>query len=463
MKRLWLVLLSLGLIVAFSTSAMAVDVKFSGEFYAAGVYVDKGEMVKNNIWTTGAEAANTSSAFYYQRLRLNTTFVVHPGLMLITRADIMERVWGNVVRAPLTNTTDVMSAGTRAENENIAFDLLYAMYISPIGVFTAGYQIDNAWGTVFGDTSLPTGKITYMFRGGPIMIGLQTGKNTDNSRNALNNTIKVDRDSSFYTAWISYNWKGGDAGFLTKYIRNAIPRGTPGDTLAPTFLEDLGVKADVWVFIPYVKAQLGPVALQAEFYYLWGKQTWEGVHDLIGRPDHQNMNQMTGWIDATGDFGMFYVGGTFAYVSGDDPATDQAEGGTLSGGLDWKPCLILWNSDMTYWTRMARGYDGTTTAGPMNNAYFLQARAGVRPVEKLDIMASVSWAHADKTLSAQWNSRDIGYEIDLTATYKITNNLSYMLGGGYLIAGDWFKGTDIAGFAEPQNNFLVLNKLTLTF
>ena len=41
MKRFWLILLSLGLIVAFSTSAMAVDVKFSGEYYAAGLYMDK--------------------------------------------------------------------------------------------------------------------------------------------------------------------------------------------------------------------------------------------------------------------------------------------------------------------------------------------------------------------------------------------------------------------------------------
>jgi hypothetical protein len=228
MKRLWLVLLSLGLIVAFSTSAMAVDVKFSGEFYAAGVYVDKGEMVKNNIWTSGAEAANTSTAFYYQRLRLNTTFVVHPGLMLITRADIMERAWGNARSAPATGL-DTMSAGTRAENENIALDLLYAMYISPIGVFTAGYQIDGAWGTVFGDNSLPTGKVTYLFRGGPVMLGLQTGKNNENSRNAINNTIAVDRDSSFYTAFVRYNWKGGDAGILGKYIRNATARNAIGD------------------------------------------------------------------------------------------------------------------------------------------------------------------------------------------------------------------------------------------
>jgi len=41
MKRFWLILLSLGLIMAFSASAFAVDVKVSGDFYIAGLYLDK--------------------------------------------------------------------------------------------------------------------------------------------------------------------------------------------------------------------------------------------------------------------------------------------------------------------------------------------------------------------------------------------------------------------------------------
>lgn len=41
MKKLWLVLLSLGLIMAFSVSAFAVDVKVSAEYYAAGLYLNK--------------------------------------------------------------------------------------------------------------------------------------------------------------------------------------------------------------------------------------------------------------------------------------------------------------------------------------------------------------------------------------------------------------------------------------
>jgi hypothetical protein len=52
--------------------------------------------------------------------------------------------------------------------------------------------------------------------------------------------------------------------------------------------------------------------------------------------------------------------------------------------------------------------------------------------------------------------------VDVTGIYKITNNLSYMLGAGYLFTGKWFHGRTIAN--QPiDNDFLVINKLTLTF
>ncbi|MCK7506740.1 MAG: hypothetical protein MZV70_23510 [Desulfobacterales bacterium] len=97
----------------------------------------------------------------------------------------------------------------------------------------------------------------------------------------------------------------------------------------------------------------------------------------------------------------------------------------------------------------------------MTNAFFAQLRGGLRPVDKLDIMASVSWAKADKTPAAVWVGREYGYEVDLTGTYKITNNLSYMLGAAYFFTGDYYKGASDAN--EVDDNFMVINKLTLTF
>jgi hypothetical protein len=441
MKRFWLVLLSLGLIVAFSTSAMAVDVKFGGEYYAAGMYLDRTALKKEGT---------PSTAFYFQRLRLSTTFIVHPGLMLITRADIMERAWGAPRSAPVA-TLDTLSAGSRAENENIAFDLLYAMYVSPVGIFLAGYQIDGAWGTTFGDSSMPTPKIGYMFRGGPVTAGIQMGKNPGGelSATAINATTASDRDNSFYTIYGIFAWKTGQVGLLGKYIRVAGTR-DPG----------LGAfQTNYYILTPYAKAQLGPVAVQAQLYYLFGNAA-----KFDGATDDIKASQLSAWVDATADFGMFYAGGSLAYISGDDPGTaDKREGGTLSGGQDWNPCLIMFNNERTYWAGSLAGYGATANAGPMSNAYFGQLRVGVRPVDKLDIMGSVSYAHADKTLAgATWEGRDYGYEVDLTATYKITNNLSYMLGGGYLFVGKYYKASTSAN-NDLQNNFMVINKLTLTF
>jgi hypothetical protein len=54
-----------------------------------------------------------------------------------------------------------------------------------------------------------------------------------------------------------------------------------------------------------------------------------------------------------------------------------------------------------------------------------------------------------------------GTEVDLVATYKITNNLSYLLGFGYLFTGDYFKGYDPD--ASVRDNYILVNKLTLTF
>ncbi|MHB8137871.1 MAG: hypothetical protein ACYDGO_05720 [Smithellaceae bacterium] len=466
MKRLWLILLSLGLIAAFSTSAMAVDLKFSGEFYAAGMYQDK---------TTLAKDWGPSTAFYFQRLRLRTDFIVAPGLTLTTRLDAMERSWGAARTAPDTIlqgfAANVSSAGTIAENENIAFDLAYLTYVSPIGIFSAGYQIDGAWGTVFGDNSIPTGKVSYIFSKGPITLIAQMGKNSAFNafapgiggeqsfpRGQIDGNVASDRDNNFYTLAGRYAWNSGQAGFLYKYVRIATLRGLS--------IPALGVDEttlNIHVGIPYFKAQFGPVALQGEIMYAFGNWNHEGLNGV----DRRAISVLNTYLDAVADFDMFYFGGTFAYLSGQDPR-DPTTGqlnrqtqGIIDGGWDWNPMLILFNSDRTQWAGNLAGWDGQNADTAMRNAWFLQVRGGIRPIEKLDLGLSVSYANAVVKPTAAWLNNNYGWEVDLTGTYKITTNLSYMLGAGYLFTGKYFKGE--WEDQDVQNNFLVINKLTLTF
>ena len=85
MKKLWIVLLSVALIMAFAMPVCAADVKFSGSYVAQGYYDNNRTLVTNG----GASVSNV-----WQRLRLQADIKVQEGLSLTTRADILEKVWG---------------------------------------------------------------------------------------------------------------------------------------------------------------------------------------------------------------------------------------------------------------------------------------------------------------------------------------------------------------------------------
>ncbi|MGZ3648938.1 MAG: hypothetical protein ACXU9G_07925 [Syntrophales bacterium] len=111
----------------------------------------------------------------------------------------------------------------------------------------------------------------------------------------------------------------------------------------------------------------------------------------------------------------------------------------------------------------ASGSTGPGNVGGYNsdNVQALQIFAGIKPMPKLDLKASYTIASMDKDVVVGQVSRDIGQELDISATYKIYDNLSYMVGFAYLWAGDAFKGS-IAG-ASIDNDYLLTHKLTLSF
>ncbi len=483
MKRFWLVLLSLGLVMAFSASAFAVDVKFSGSFEASGMYLDK-----TNLMKSGSAGGGPSTAFYSQKLQVRMDFIVSPGLKLVTRFNALERIWGgaragaydaNGTMVGQPGGTSSQSAGTREENQNIAFDWAYIEYASPIGLFKVGYMDDNGWGTVFGDSAIngpPCGQILYILPIGSFYLGGGIFKEADNSFSAINSTATwSDGDEDKYIAFALMTFKGGEAGLLFTYNRVATGKflSGPPAPLDGTFIPNL---AKLYTLQPFAKVKIGPVKVEAEVWYAFGGAQ---VEDGFVGYDVQ-LQDIMAYVNAVVDLGVFYVGGTAAYMSGDDPkTTDRMEGSVVGGGMDWNPTLIMFNQDLTYWVGPLPGFGGTANFsgsqpnGPsymgMTNAWFFQLKAGVRPTAKLDFNASVSYAMADQTAVGQNNS--YGWELDVTGTYKITNNLSYMLGVGYWWVGDFYKGgspTIANGMNDPTVNklndeYMIINKLTLTF
>jgi hypothetical protein len=481
MKRFWLVLLSVGLIMAFSASAFAVDIKVSGTYYAAGMYQNNTTFIKKGYYSTlsgyfqdmNTSDGDPSTAFFYQRLRVQTDFIISPSLKLVTRFNAMERIWGGARSEP-GGPTDTQSAATRAENENIGFDWAYVEYVSPIGMFDVGYMDDGGWGTVFGDSSIPQGILSWAAQKNGWTVFLQLVKIGDNSNSAVHSAIVTDNDTDKYQGGFLYEWKGNQAGLLAIYYREASSRPPSNPVI------DDGMTGNVFVLEPYAIFNIGPVKIQAELDYAFGNIKMDNAA-ITGQD--MTVDNLAGWVDATVNLKQFYFGGSVAYVAGQDwsefnntGAMGKIKGGFLTGGMDWNPALILFNNERHHWAGSIYGNNVTSTSmnyisqqfnlndTGMYNAWLLQGRAGVRPIDKLDIMASLSYAVADnKTLMyfPDAVSGVYGTEIDLIGTYKINNNLTYMLGAAYLFTGDYFKGYNPD--SEVRDNYLLINKLTLTF
>jgi hypothetical protein len=364
----------------------------------------------------------------------------------------MERAWG-APRSSAITTLALDSAGTTAENENIAFDWAYINYKSPIGTFDVGIMNDGSTGTIFGNSLAPAARIKYSLPIGAFTLNAAITKSKDYSYTAKYATTKTDLDSDKYGIEGVYAWKDGKAGINVNYYRKADKKAESAD----------GYLVKYFLFTPYVIAKIGPVDIQAELNWATGTRYYES--DTSTKGDRQ-LSEITGWIDATATFNPVYFGATVAYVSGDDPnTTDKYEGGDIDGGRDWNPTLIMFNYyDRGYWVGALSGYNSTTNSGAMSNAWFGQGRVGVRPIAALDIMASLSYAQADKkpgTGASAILNNSYGWEVDVTGTYKITNNLSYMMGVGYWFVGDYYKGTSNAN--TLRDNYMLINKLTLTF
>jgi len=434
----------MGLIMALAMPVGAADVKFSGSYVAQGYY-------ESNARLTDPEA---SSSFGWQRLRLGTTFQVAEGLKLVTTADIMEKVWGAARSAVPTSSSG--SADT-AEMENIHFQAVYVDFNIPGGNYGAirvGQQQQGKWGTLFGDN----GETDWGFRirydyglgGGPIWI-LAAYDKVEGSKIQQNYAGIGEHEADKYHIGGAYRWTGGEAGLLITYYNYS----NNADNVAT------GYRQPYWAFQPYMKGKFGPVYVEAEVGYATG--TYKEYNTSAGGQD-VDIEAWRAYAMATMDLAPAYVGLGGFFASGDDGSDPTKKKNGLGTGNEFNPCLILLNYDLGRWNGLLGNTAGLAAPSHGNNAdnvWAVQGRVGVKPVPKLDAYLSVSYASLDKNPASGWVDKEIGWEVDVAATYKIYDNLSYMVGFGYLFAGDAFKGTDPN--LKVEDNYLVTHKLTLTF
>jgi len=443
MKKFLIVLLSLGLIAAFGMTASAADVKFSGSYYVVGFY-DSNDLLQD----TGKAY---SRAAFYQRVRLQPVFQIAEGLTFTARIDALERQWGNGSwsGSDVTSSRRQVTVNNPKTQENFEFERGYVTFATKIGQFSVGYQSTGKWGTDFGDSEATRSRILYITAAGPVTFLALYEKPYESDyvsgpQPATTNTPsgKADADDDFFALAGIYGFPGGSTGLLYYNLRYASPRPVSN------------YKIQLHVLAPYVKAQFGPVYVESEVMYTFGKQK---EFDTAGAGTDVDRSGWMAYLKVQSALGPATIGAQVGWNQGDDGSDLTKNKNGYGGGGDWNPALILMNSDFATWKP---GGNDTSNNDPKTNFLLYQVFGSYNPMPKLTVGAALTFVQKDKSLKDEV-SKKVGTEFDVTATYKLYDNLSYMVGAGYLWAGDYWKGTNSAN--QIGNDYMLMNKLTLSF
>ncbi|MDP2839109.1 MAG: hypothetical protein Q8O11_03555, partial [Syntrophales bacterium] len=430
-------------------TASAADVKFGGSYYLVGVYDDNAMLKASNV--------GYSRAYFFQRVRLEPVFKIAEGLTFTARMDALEKQWGNTNwQSTTAASADVPSSRRQVPpvsattltgqkiQESFEFERAWVTFKTAIGQFDVGYQSGGAWGTVFADSEGVRARIKFMtMAGSTALVGIYE-KTFDADTSAVPGYAgKADADNDNYYLAAVYGFKGGNAGLLYGYLVGNSNR-----------VAAIPFRTRLHLLTPYLKATFGPVYVEAEMAYWGGNQIeWDNVAGLTDL-------KRDGWSAYAllkTNLGPAYIGAQVGWSAGWDGTgdTNKAGGG---GGADWNPALILMNDDMATWQT---GNAGTNTANSGKaNILLYNVFGGFNPTPKLNLELAMTSAAKDKSLANEV-SKNMGLEFDVTAKYKIYDNLTYMVGAGYLWTGDYFKGTNSANLIG--NDYILMNKLTLSF
>lgn len=449
MKKFLVVLLSLGLIVAFgATASAATDVKFGGSYYLVGVYDDNAMLRASDV--------GYSRAYFYQRVRLQPVFAIAEGLTFTARMDALEKQWGNTNWQSITAAgADVPSSRRQLQTiptatntgqkvqENFEFERAWVTFKTAVGQFDVGYMSGAAWGTVFADSEGVRARIKFTTMAGPTALLAIYEKNFDADTSAVAGYAgKADADNDNYYLAAVYGFKGGNAGLLYGYIVGNTNR-----------LAAVPYRTRLHLLTPYLKATFGPVYVEAEMAY-WGG-TLNEFDNVAGATDIKR-DGWSAYAFLKTNLGPAYFGAQVGWSAGWDGTGDTNKSGG-GGGADWNPALILMNDDMATW---AGGVGNDVANSGKANILLYNVFGGFNPTPKLNLELAMTSAAKDKSLANEV-SKNMGLEFDVTAKYKIYDNLTYMVGAGYLWTGDYFKGTNSANLIG--NDYILMNKLTLSF
>jgi len=412
MKKLMTVFLAAAFVFGIAGQASAAALETSGEIRARAWYLDNYLKDKH------------ATEFWDQRLRVTGVWNVAEGVKVNFRADILEGFWGENKQVPVFDATVNPNTGAIAVKQDllgtapkdaIAFDHVNMSFVWPGTplTFTLGRQ-DASWGTGFALKSDNVDRFKIVGKFGDVTAIYAYTKNQELF--LLHDIGSVD-DNRSHALGAMAKLGGLNTGLVFSYTINEVS--------AAVDITRLLIDA-------FVMGKVGPVDLKSEVAFMTGKNDPATGADV----DYQGLGVYLGAFMPAGPVTLGLEG---AYVSGDDITTKLKNEGAFSSEYHSPFWSVILFNNMDYAGYSAESATSTDTG--LVNGYGGKLSVAAVPMKGLSIYGAAVYASRLED-TAKRKADPLGYEFDLVATYAITPNVSWTIGGGYLVAGDFYGSVD---------------------
>lgn len=220
----------------------------------------------------------------------------------------------------------------------------------------------------------------------------------------------------------------------------------------------------------YYNQNFSNMYAEMEFSYDWGEFDDDGT---VGAND-DDVDTFAIMADVGMTMDKLDMGMMFFYASGDDDTSDDDRESAMtyvygSLGEQFQPYTVLTGR---HTGMLSNDYNGANADMAFHGVMSLGVHADFAVTDKLSLNTAIAYAMSDTdelTIAPGVTFEiddEYGWEIDLGMSYALMDNLTYEVNFGYLMAGDFFEGYEIAGvgpFGDAEDVYVLNHRLSMEF
>jgi hypothetical protein len=443
MKKLICAAAALGLVAGVAATASALELSVSGQYFIQGNYL--GEAADGEGFYPYDDNAGSMSGW-------NHTFLFKPTLKINDKISMKSDI--RFLKDTDYGAEGAGGLGIKGERD-VDIHKIWMEYMSPIGKMRFGRTPAAAWMGAY--LNSPTnGDRIYLFpkMEKPWSSYVFYQKVTENDWFDGNN----DSDYDIYEGSIIYTTKETKAALGYDFFNDKT--NGDADTADPFDRQRHRVKG-------YVKQTISDWWVEVEASYDFGD--WA---DYDSATKDVDLDTMAAQVAVGTAFDNLKITGLFFYASGDDDLSDSDKEDAIGGGASdgtgdgFNPYYILTGDH----TGMLNSDEYAADANMKRAGVMcLGIIADMAISDKLTLHGALAYAEAsegdykDATGVSIKRDDEYGWEVDLGASYKLLDNLTYKVEAAYFATGDFFKdyATDMG--TDEEDLYMLSHTLKMTF